>query len=321
MLVAVEGHALLGSFGQGHRELLLAIEEKKALSRSDAEAPSFLPNTDTAGLSRFFSPRALRQIDHFTRMALLGTSLALQGLEPVARTGIILASGYGLAGPTFAFMDSVLQYGEDMVSPLAFSHSVQNIPTATIARQLAITGPCLTICQPEAAFAQALDMAAQWLAQGFADRVVLVAADEQHPLLPQVVGWLYATQEREVVTHGIGEGCAAFVLCAPGRAGADLLPTLQVLTRLEDKNHLEKIPFFFSSLVPYLPDPAAHDANESVCIGADGYGLVPVAQALDVALSLALMAEPPSGEEGLAACLCVSISDGTAVHARRVHRP
>ena len=319
MLVAVESHALLGSFGHGDADLATAIEEHKACI---AQAPPprayafpFLPRTDTSGLAAFHNPRALRQLDHFTRMALLGVGMALKDApspkDESGITGIILASGYGAAEPTFSFMDSVLQYGEDMVSPLAFSHSVQNIPAAIIARQYGFIGPCLTVCQPAGAFPAALEVACLWLEQEMAHRVILIAADEQHPFLPKVAQQLYSEQGIPPgdVSFGLGEGAAVFVLTAAKGNDADPQPRLELLPE-RDKVYpgsKEGIPCAFSSVTPFVSP-----GQETLFTGACGYGILPVAQALDVSLHLALVAKnpllAPSGH------VCVSTADKSIIY-------
>jgi 3-oxoacyl-(acyl-carrier-protein) synthase len=317
MLVAVEGYALLGSFGCGAADLIEAIEENKGQAHLTVQPSEglfpFLPKTDTSKLTEFFTQRALRQIDHFTRMALLCVSMALKeapALNEADTTGIILATGYGAAGPTFDFMDSVLQYGEDMASPLAFSHSVQNIPAAIIARQCGFVGPCMTVCQPEGAFAAALTVASLWLEQEAVQRVILVGVDEQHPFLPKVVQHLYDLQDLppESACYGIGEGAAAIVLAAINVDGAASQVCLEVLTKKKNED-LEvggDIPCALSSPTPFI-----QQQQGNLFKGARGYGVIPVAQALDVALHLAIMAENPS--QAASGFLCASTADNTII--------
>ena len=70
-------------------------------------------------------------------------------------TDIVLATGYGPSRLTFDFLDSLLDFGPDMASPQAFAHSVYNIPAATVAVMMGVTGPCTIICQPDTAVAAA----------------------------------------------------------------------------------------------------------------------------------------------------------------------
>ena len=311
MLVAVEGKSQLGSFGQGFHALQDAIEAGAALGDENFLPLFFLPKADTTALASFFNPRALRQVDHFTRMALLGASLALQEAPEAdegTKTGIVLATGYGPAGPTFDFIESVLQYGENMVSPLAFSHSVQNIPAATLAKQLGFVGPCLTVCQPEGSFIEALSVASLWLGQGIVERVILVAIDEQHPLLPQVAKWQCEAQGIRAgdVLPGLGEGCAAFVLTAPWDGAKALLRGVPKLP--ENALHKDQ-PTLLSTAIPIM----VAEAVKSFA-GAAGYGLLPVAQALDVAMVLDLLPQAELKNPEANTCLCASIPDGCGVY-------
>jgi hypothetical protein len=145
---------------------------------------------DTSALKGKLPARALRQLDHFSRTALLCALNALEDAgiseSPLRDTGIILASGYGPATPTFEFQDSILAYGELLASPLAFSRSVQNIPAATLAVMLHMVGPCATVCRGDFPVADALCVARQWLEEGRVERVLFGAVDELTPLLAQL---------------------------------------------------------------------------------------------------------------------------------------
>ncbi len=183
--VAVEGLGCAGSFGTDPASLAAGL----ASPLVSVEEGGLAAKTDTSSLNNFLPARTLRQTDHFTRMALLAALRALQdaGVSPDAPgTGIVLASGYGPAAPTFQFLDSLIEHGEAMASPLAFSHSVHNIPAASIALKLGIAGPCATICQMESSVASAFTAAFSWLAEGRVERVLFGAADEHTPLLARV---------------------------------------------------------------------------------------------------------------------------------------
>jgi 3-oxoacyl-[acyl-carrier-protein] synthase II len=179
--LCVNGMACLGSFGHGAEALLAGVP----LAGVDGRANS----ADTSALKKKVSPRAIRQMDHFTRMALLCAVDALDaaGLSPekvpASDVGIVLGTGFGPASPTFAFLDSILEYGEAMASPLAFSHSVHNIPAASMAIALGLAGPCSTVCQPDAPVTAAVLTAKLWLAEGRVRHVLAGAADEATGLL------------------------------------------------------------------------------------------------------------------------------------------
>ncbi|MDR2726543.1 MAG: hypothetical protein LBC10_00945, partial [Deltaproteobacteria bacterium] len=122
----IESCSCLGSFGHDAAALAGAFSGEK----NDA----FFEKTDTNALKEFHPARVLRQCDHFSRLALLAASraMAASGITDRAGIGIILASGYGPTLATYDFLDSLLDYGEAMASPLAFSLTVHNIPAAVV---------------------------------------------------------------------------------------------------------------------------------------------------------------------------------------------
>ncbi|MDR2605480.1 MAG: hypothetical protein LBC55_09090 [Desulfovibrio sp.] len=184
MMLAVEGAACLGSFGAGIEALLRGAP--LAAVHADGRAAA----VDTSALKGKLPARSLRQLDHFSRTALLCALNALEdaGLResPPRDTGLILATGYGPATPTFEFQDSILDYGELLASPLVFSRSVQNIPAATLAVTLRMVGPCATVCRGDFPVADGLCVARQWLEEGRVERVLFGAVDELTPLLARL---------------------------------------------------------------------------------------------------------------------------------------
>ena len=306
MRLSVTGMACLGSFGSGIDTLVSA--PPLVPSREDGRAP----DADTAPLKDRLPARALRQMDRFSRMALLCLLQALDdaGLSPetdLADTGIILATGYGPATPTFAYLDSILAHGEAMASPLSFSHSVHNIPAATLALTLGLAGPCATICQLAGSVAAALATTQLWLDEGRVTRVLLGAVDEHTPTLATTTARLVAERARPAPREGIrhtlpvSEGAAFFCLdAAPaakyGHAGdiAMRRGTAADFASFVTGKTQAGAPVFLSGALPLslLALPGTRHA-------ATAYGNLPVAQALDLVLALKGL-EPEGGE----ACCC-----------------
>lgn len=141
-------------------------------------------------LSRYMPAKQLRHVDHFTRMALFCLFSAMEDAyvaqQELNNIGIILVSGHGPQVRTFEFLESILEYGPQMASPLLFSLSVHNIPAATLAIKLGLQCPCLTICQAEGAVAHGLATAEIWLSEQRAERVFLVAIEEQAAQMQQL---------------------------------------------------------------------------------------------------------------------------------------
>ncbi|WP_051249796.1 beta-ketoacyl synthase chain length factor [Maridesulfovibrio zosterae] len=151
--------------------------------------------TETAELNNYFSPRKLRRVDHFTRMTMLAACRAMQDHADISQDdfktqlpipddmGIIIGSGYGPSETVFDFLDSIIEHGAECASPLSFSHSVHNIPAATISLFLNYQCPCTTICQTYAPLTTALNNAACWITEGRSKNILLGLVDEKTPLL------------------------------------------------------------------------------------------------------------------------------------------
>ena len=124
----INGLGLVGGFGCGKQDMLTALEtgctKVAQVALRDHQFPLY--QADTAPLEAYLNKRALRRIDHFSRMALLG---AFQALEDAgqseldkSRLGVVICSGFGALGTTFKFLDSVLADGDAFASPTAFSN-------------------------------------------------------------------------------------------------------------------------------------------------------------------------------------------------------
>ena len=120
MKVLIKGIGVVGGFGCGIQCLEEAvINQKPAISElsrerfGSDETALVLPKlvADTALLSRFVPPKALRRVDHYSRMAIIAANLALQDAKQDAGRdeglpepmGVIVATGMG---PTAGTLDS-----------------------------------------------------------------------------------------------------------------------------------------------------------------------------------------------------------------------
>jgi 3-oxoacyl-[acyl-carrier-protein] synthase II len=208
MRLAIQGIGVVASFG-GKNELL------GAAVGTTQPIPLRKTHADTSPLEQMYSPRQLRRIDHFTRMCLLAARQALADstADQDLGFGIILCSGYGPAQTTFDFLDSLIDFGETCASPLAFSHSVHNIPAATLSILLGQSCPCLSLCQTDMPISSGLNAAGAWLAEGRSHSVLFIAVDERTLLLEQVSDRLIAESHPPLRAHlPIGDGAVAFML-------------------------------------------------------------------------------------------------------------
>ena len=191
--IVIEGIGAVGGFGCGISDLRRALEEGVGrpgtleLSTGSATVPIPAYRADVSRLEEFINSRTLRRIDRFSRLALLGSHLALADAElPEAersRLGIIVASGYGATGITYAFLKSFIDDGDICASPTYFANSVHNSAAAHISIQLGAMGPNLTVSQFDLSVPSALGTARLWLAEGRVQRVLFGAVDELSDLI------------------------------------------------------------------------------------------------------------------------------------------
>ena len=234
--IVLEGIGVVGGFGCGVSGFARALAEgpppPSSLSVSTGAGPAEIPalRVDTSPLNEFVPARTLRRIDNYSRLGLLGSFLALRdaGLPDAERRGLglIIASGHGATGLTYAFLESFLKDGDICASPTQFANSVHNSAAANISILAGIAGPCLTVSQCGISFPSALSTALRVLDEGRADRVLVGAIEE----LSGFIGYTWyrmrgaakpspMTPLRTAVETAIpGEGAAFLLLSREGAA-------------------------------------------------------------------------------------------------------
>ncbi len=180
MRMAIQGIGVTGAFGSGVDALRNALQTGSIPAENKTVAEGYRAPIER--LTEFVPKRALRRIDHLSRMALLGAYLAIEDadLDSIdrSRMGIVIATGYGTLQTTFKFLDSYLDFGYACSSPTHFSNSVHNSAAAHVSMQMEATAPSLTVTQFEMSVPSALLTAQQWLAEGRVDQVLFGAVDE-----------------------------------------------------------------------------------------------------------------------------------------------
>ncbi len=192
MKVFLKGIGAVGGFGTGIQSLKTALlnlgpiaETLTAGGPQTPEGQAFAAS-DIREIQNRFPVKSLRRIDHFSRMALLAAALALEDAgnpDVDDRMGIIVATGYGAARTTFAFLDSVLEGGDACASPTLFSGSVHNAAAAHLSMLMGARGPNLTVSQLELSIPGAFSIALQWLSEARAATVLVGGVDEWCPVL------------------------------------------------------------------------------------------------------------------------------------------
>jgi len=194
--IVIEGIGAVGGFGCGIHDLSRALTAGTCppgtLALSTGSGPVTIPafRADVSRLQEFLPVRTLRRIDRFSRLALLGSHLALAdaGLPEAERPrlGIIIASGYGATGITYAFLKSFINDGDICASPTYFANSVHNSAAAHISIQLGARGPNLTVSDFQLSVPSAFATARIWLEEERVQRVLFGAVDE----LSELIGYI-----------------------------------------------------------------------------------------------------------------------------------
>ncbi|MAB71626.1 MAG: hypothetical protein CMJ54_03885 [Planctomycetaceae bacterium] len=155
--------------------------------------------------------RAVRRLARFSKLVRAAGILASRdaGLDAEA---IRTASGF--VGTRFGASDYTLDFYAELVrdglgagNPLHFAESVPNIGSAQLSLGLGIQGLTLSVGGTAIAGLEAMHHARRHLATGQADRAIVVAAEETHPRVREVLRHL-----GEIGDLPSAEGAIAFVL-------------------------------------------------------------------------------------------------------------
>ena len=195
-----------------------------------------LPNADvpTDSLTGFLLPARIRRIDPLGRMALLASYLALRdaGLAPEEarsdRTGIVFGTAFGPQTSTFAYLDGIIDAGDQMASSLAFTNSVHNLAAAQISLALGIIGPTRTLTAFGYTVGASLLSARHWIRSGRVDRVLVVLGEETSPVMAYAVSRMGGG-----CSYTARPGCIALVLGLEGKGYARLVDVEEGLTAAE----------------------------------------------------------------------------------------
>jgi 4-coumarate--CoA ligase (photoactive yellow protein activation family) len=134
----------------------------------------------------FFKPPQLRRMNEISKLALYCAAKILDDenidfQKEKDDIGLIISAPNGSSAETCAFMDSIIDYGDILASPTAFSSSVHNYFETSITSLLNLRGCCLTLSQPASALSSAIITAKSWLLSKRCSRVLLGFIDEANP--------------------------------------------------------------------------------------------------------------------------------------------
>ncbi len=182
----IYGAGVLFGGGKGKNELIKNLSESsfEARSREDYSVPEEILGS--------IEEEKLRRADRFCRIAWLPAGEAFRELFSAGKgepedTGIILSTGFGPHSSTFGFLDDVLDFGEKLVSPTKFSHSLHNSAAGYISSVLDVTGPVSTVTQFFHSFHYALIQADIWLKENRCRYVLVGGVDETGDVMDYAV--------------------------------------------------------------------------------------------------------------------------------------
>ena len=302
MKAFIRGAGVVGGFGCGLSSLEEAIRKHPAPdsdpaasgSSADVSAGSaFTARTDL--LNQLIPPRTLRRVDHYSRMAILASHLAIEDAGMVngvsENTGLIVATGMGPTANTLDLQAADVAATDLALSPILFSNSVQNAAAAYISMLLKIRRSSLSINQYEMAVPLAFQTAIDWLEEGRTETVLVGSVDGFSKALHEA-----CLSCRDLKNGGngqgavpVGEGSTFFVLT---RSGAQDIryPFVQNVhmggARRHDVAPIPNIPILHNGTgknTDFMGQIPAH-ANF-----AHLYGTFPTSMGMDVAAAMILL--------------------------------
>jgi 3-oxoacyl-[acyl-carrier-protein] synthase II len=302
----ITGIGVVGGFGCGVSAL-----EKAAAEGSGTPAKTFKIRTtdvqadvsgflaDTTSLADFVPRKALRRIDHFARLALLGSYLALEdaGLDENrrGRMGIVVATGYGSTCDTFDFLNTTLDEDDPCSSPIRFANSVHSAAAAHIAAFLGEHGPTLSINQYDMSVPLAFLTACQWLEEDRVDSVLVGGADEFSRAMGFYMQHLQPGRKSgppsdDAVTQSpVGEGSAFFVLEKDSEEPSYYAHVSSAGVTAMNGNSDAAPPGALMIVNPASCRAAPPEENTACASFAHLYGSLPVGMALDIAMAAIML--------------------------------
>lgn len=139
-----------------------------------APAPGEPDQAATVALCRKYG---LRRLDRLTTMAVYAADRLMAEL-PGEDTALITVSGYGPIKTTVQVVNDILDYPEDEILPVGFSHSVVNAAASYVGLTRKIHGATLALTGFDDPFFEAVQLARTLMSTRRCRRVLLIAFDE-----------------------------------------------------------------------------------------------------------------------------------------------
>ena len=160
--------------GAGH------TEETLARLRAGEPCKGVIPLEE---LSRHQPARLVRRLKFMPRLAMaLADEAQRRSGASHPPAAVFFGTGWGALSETHGFLNSLFETGDRFPSPTDFVGSVHNAPAGQVAIQCGATGANVTLTGEDDAFEQAL-LTAAYLGRGAGGRLLVLGADEHHPVL------------------------------------------------------------------------------------------------------------------------------------------
>ncbi len=189
MKPVITGLGMVTPFGSGRQSFWEGLQGKRKaqyarekVMTAQGEKELGFYSAKMEGLDAYLSARARRRMEPFAQMAVLACCLALNdaGVDSWGnkRIGIVFGSAYGSLNASFAFQDSIIDYGDECPSPIQFVNSVHNSMLSEVSIALKIKGPCTTVTCFEMTTALVMQTARDLLVTDMADLVIAGIGEE-----------------------------------------------------------------------------------------------------------------------------------------------
>ena len=198
--VVITGLGVVSAIGVGREAFFDALASGATGVRAHATAAGDGVPLSAAigdfGARKHFDPRVLRRLARLSQLALVASREALAqargdaSMDPgerrpspwaPERIGVALGTGLGTLRETIDFMGGYVASGPDTASPLLFPTSVMNAAAGQMAIEMDLRGVNTTVNHRDASAIDALMLAADMLALGRADALLVGGVDEMSP--------------------------------------------------------------------------------------------------------------------------------------------
>jgi len=230
----IAGIGIVSTRGRGIKSLDTALREgwvmpSQIKSYNDQNAFYAAYRVGKKTINDINLSRKIRRADRFSKMALLAAwdavaDSGIQTNDKESAIGIILATAFGPHVTTFRFLDDIIKYGDESVSPTTFSHSVHNAAVSYISTVLNSRGPTLTLTQFTSPIHQALILAQAWLEEGRCKYVLAGCVDECGNVMEYI-----CNQKLRIANDGKIKpfNCSASPSAVPGEGSVFFMTTLE----------------------------------------------------------------------------------------------